>query len=109
MRPERAGKNAPLSRVTTAVSEDRLPHPKDASNLTGTSNPREWRTDGRLAVMPEAKLVSYSGSGSFAIGADLFRYALLSKDLGYWVDMDLYFLKPLDFEGPYVFGWESDI
>jgi hypothetical protein len=33
---------------------------------------------------------------------------LLTKNLGYWVDMDFYFLKPLDFAEPYVFGWEYE-
>jgi hypothetical protein len=59
-------------------------------------------------VMPEDKLVSYSDSGSFALGANFFRYALLAKGLGYWVDMDFCFLKPLDFDQPYVFGWEFE-
>lgn len=65
-------------------------------------------------VMPEKKLVrysdsGYSDSGSITLGADFFRYSLLAKNLGYWVDMDLCFLKPLDFKEPYVFGWESEI
>jgi hypothetical protein len=59
-------------------------------------------------VMPEEKLVRYSDSGAVQLGANFFRYALLAKDLGYWVDMDFVFLKPLDFKLPYVFGWEYE-
>jgi hypothetical protein len=59
-------------------------------------------------VMPEEKLVRYSDSGAVQLGANFFRYALLMKGLGYWVDMDFCFLKPLDFNIPYVFGWEYE-
>ena len=59
-------------------------------------------------VMAEEKLVRYSDSGAIQLGANFFRYALLAKGLGYWVDMDFCFLKPLDFKVPYVFGWEYE-
>jgi hypothetical protein len=32
-----------------------------------------------------------------AVASDFFRYALLAKGLGLWVDLDLVFLKPIDF------------
>lgn len=35
--------------------------------------------------------------------ADYFRYALLRKHGGWWVDMDVICLKPFDFEEPYLF------
>ncbi len=59
-------------------------------------------------VMPEEKLVRYADCGAVALGANFFRYELLAKDLGYWIDADLYFLKPLDFGEDYVFGWEYE-
>jgi len=59
-------------------------------------------------IMPEEKLVRYSDSGAVQLGANFFRYALLAKGHGYWVDMDFYFLRPLDFEESYVFGWEYE-
>jgi len=43
------------------------------------------------------------GKGSYAGFSDLFRYALLYKFGGWWVDMDVTCLKPLDFQEPYVF------
>lgn len=43
------------------------------------------------------------GKGSYAGFSDLFRYALLYKYGGWWVDMDVTCLKPLDFTEPYVF------
>jgi hypothetical protein len=43
------------------------------------------------------------GQGSFAGFSDLFRYKLLYDKGGYWADMDITCLKPLDFPEPYVF------
>jgi|SRR5579871_103703 len=43
------------------------------------------------------------GYGSFAGFSDLFRYKLLYEKGGYWADMDITCLKPLDFPEPYVF------
>jgi hypothetical protein len=57
-------------------------------------------------VMPESLLLRYADSGAVQLGSNLFRYYLLKQSLGYWVDMDCLFLKPLDIEADYVFGWE---
>jgi len=43
------------------------------------------------------------GRGSFAGFSDLFRYKLLYQTGGYWADMDITCLRPLDFPEPYVF------
>jgi hypothetical protein len=43
------------------------------------------------------------GRGSFAGFSDIFRYKLLYEKGGYWADMDITCLKPLDFSEPYVF------
>jgi hypothetical protein len=43
------------------------------------------------------------GSGSCAGFSDLFRYKLLYTYGGYWTDMDVTCLKPLDFAEPYLF------
>jgi Alpha 1,4-glycosyltransferase conserved region len=59
-------------------------------------------------VMPECKLVRYSGTDAVQLGANFFRYELQAQKLGYWVDMDFYFVKPLDFASDYVFGWEYE-
>lgn len=59
-------------------------------------------------ILPREKLVTYSDTGSVALGANFWRYALLSRGVGYWVDMDFYFLKPFDFTEDYVFGWEYE-
>jgi hypothetical protein len=39
--------------------------------------------------------------------SDWFRYELLRRGLGTWVDADIYLLSPLDIESPYLFGIQS--
>ncbi|MDD2637011.1 MAG: glycosyltransferase [Bacteroidales bacterium] len=43
------------------------------------------------------------GKGSYAGFSDIFRYKLLYLKGGWWTDMDVTCLKPLDFEDEYVF------
>ncbi len=47
------------------------------------------------------------GKGSYAGFADVFRYQMLHDLGGWWVDMDLFCLKPFAFDAPYVFGSED--
>jgi hypothetical protein len=39
--------------------------------------------------------------------SDWFRYELLARGLGTWVDADIYLLRPLDLERPYLFGYQD--
>lgn len=60
-------------------------------------------------VMPREKMISYAEcENGVALGANLWRYYLLQKGLGFWCDLDLVFVRPFDFEQPYVLGWEYD-
>ncbi|MEO9964296.1 MAG: glycosyltransferase [Reichenbachiella sp.] len=43
------------------------------------------------------------GQGSVAGFSDIFRYKLLYEMGGWWTDMDITCLRPLDFEAPFVF------
>lgn len=43
------------------------------------------------------------GKGSVAGFSDIFRYKLLYKKGGWWVDMDVTCLRPFDFSEPYIF------
>jgi len=47
------------------------------------------------------------GKGSLAAFSDLFRFKLMLDRGGWWVDADIFCLKPFDFEAPYVFGFEG--
>lgn len=57
-------------------------------------------------ILPLAMLDERCG-GRVAFFADWFRYALLRRELGAWVDADLYLLAPLDMESPHLFGEQS--
>lgn len=57
-------------------------------------------------ILPERDIVRHSG-GSVAPFADWFRLQLQKKGLGTWVDTDLYLLRPLDSDRPYLFGEEE--
>jgi len=59
-------------------------------------------------VMSDPKRIKHFAGKFKALGSDFFRYELLAKDLGYWVDLDLIFLKPFDFAEAHVFGWERE-
>jgi len=74
--------------------------------LSGAPSEVEIR-DANEVIEYEA-LARYFDAGWAALGSDFFRYALQAKGLGYWVDLDLYFIRPLDFEDQYVFGWEHE-
>jgi len=61
-------------------------------------------------IIPSSKIFSYRfsdqfghGKGSYAGFSDIFRYKLLYMYGGWWVDMDVTCLKPLDFDSEYVF------
>ena len=54
-------------------------------------------------VLPESAIVRHR-SGSVALFSDWFRYELLARGLGTWVDTDLYLVRPLDMDRPYLFG-----
>lgn len=57
-------------------------------------------------VLPEDKVFVHE-RGSVASFSDWFRYALLSRGLGTWIDTDMYLLRPLDLGSAYLFGEES--
>lgn len=77
-----------------------------ADKLRGVPNGVELRDANE--VVPYRALAHYFDGGWAALGTDFFRYAMMAKRLGYWVDLDLYFIRPIDFQDEYVFGWEHE-
>ncbi|HEY0148992.1 MAG TPA: hypothetical protein VGB70_08295 [Allosphingosinicella sp.] len=57
-------------------------------------------------ILPEADIVRHR-SGSVSLFSNRFRYELQRRGLGTWVDTDIYLLKPLDGECPYLMGEEA--
>lgn len=60
------------------------------------------------AILPAAEILRDRRTGSPAIHADIFRYALLRATDALWVDLDMIALRPFDFDTPWVFGREDD-
>lgn len=61
-------------------------------------------------IIPRAQVFAYKnfnqfghGKGSYAGFSDIFRYKLLYEKGGWWADLDVVCLKPLDIEEDYVF------
>jgi hypothetical protein len=60
-------------------------------------------------VLLEHRLARYGFNGSFALGSNIFRYELMRRGLGCWIDADVYFLQPLMFDADaHIFGWEDE-
>ncbi|PSR01564.1 MAG: hypothetical protein BRD50_08525 [Bacteroidetes bacterium SW_11_45_7] len=66
-------------------------------------------------IIPQEQVFSYNetdqfghGKGSYAGFSDVFRYKLLYKYGGWWVDMDICCLKPFDIRALYVFREHHD-
>lgn len=57
-------------------------------------------------VLPETRILHHH-TGSVSLFSNLFRYALLRRGLGTWIDTDVYLLRPLDDALPCLFGRQS--
>jgi hypothetical protein len=57
-------------------------------------------------ILDRSRIFTYSGNGSVAGFANMFRYNLLLDRGGWWVDLDTVCLRPFDFSGEYVFASE---
>ena len=74
-----------------------------------TNTPRGIDILDAREVLPEHRLIRYKGTGSFALGSNIFRYELMRRGLGCWIDADVYFLQPLKFAADlHIFGWEDE-
>lgn len=61
------------------------------------------------SIIPSSQIVKHKKTGSYALFSDIFRYQLLQKVGGIYVDCDVYCLKPLTFsKDGYLFGFEAD-
>ncbi|WP_162806533.1 hypothetical protein [Sphingosinicella terrae] len=57
-------------------------------------------------ILPESRIIRHR-SGSVALFSDLFRYHLLARGLGTWIDTDVYVVRPIDQARPHLFGHQS--
>ncbi len=60
-------------------------------------------------IIPCDKIIKHNETGSYALFSDVFRYELMQKVEGIYVDCDVYCLKPLIIpEHGYLLGFEDD-
>lgn len=60
-------------------------------------------------IIPAEKIFKHNQTGSYALFSDVFRYELLTKVSGIYVDCDVYCLKPIVIpDSSYLLGYESD-
>ena len=59
------------------------------------------------AVVPEEQIIRHR-RGSLALFSDLFRFELLRRGLGTWIDCDMYLVAQLDGSSSYLFGHEGE-
>lgn len=57
-------------------------------------------------ILPEDKIIRYR-SGSVALFSNWFRYELMRRDRGMWIDTDLYFVAPLDTTPDWIIGMQD--
>ena len=65
--------------------------------------PNEVEVRDASEILPEAA-ISAPWVARADLYSDWFRYELLKRGLGTWVDADVYVLRPLDMVKPYLFG-----
>ncbi|RKG33858.1 galactosyltransferase Lgt5 [Acinetobacter guerrae] len=60
-------------------------------------------------IIPSDKIIQHNETGSYALFSDIFRYELMQKVDGIYVDCDVYCLKPLTIpKHGYLLGFEDD-
>ncbi|MBV9932055.1 MAG: hypothetical protein JO013_14080 [Alphaproteobacteria bacterium] len=57
-------------------------------------------------ILPRDTVIAHKG-GSHALFANRFRYELQRRAAGFWVDCDIYLVRPLDGLTGHVFGWAA--
>lgn len=68
--------------------------------------PRGVEVRNAAEIIPSERVFRHR-SGSFAPFSDWFRLELQRRELGTWLDTDIYLLRPLDSSRDYLFGMES--
>jgi hypothetical protein len=59
-------------------------------------------------VLPASRIIRHRPTGSHALFSDLFRYELLRRSAGIWIDCDVFCLRPFANQPEVVCGYEID-
>jgi hypothetical protein len=69
--------------------------------------PRAIEVRDAARILPFEAVGSHSWRGELPAFADRFRYELLERVDGLWIDSDMICIRPIDLTEPYLFGYES--
>ncbi len=58
-------------------------------------------------IMPRHELLVHRATGGPSLGSNKFRYLILKKGLGTWLDTDVLLIKQLPQAENYIFGWQD--
>jgi hypothetical protein len=58
-------------------------------------------------IVPRERIFRHAATGSYALFSDYFRYRILQRGLGLYVDCDVVCVRPLVARGDYVFGYQD--
>ncbi len=70
--------------------------------------PAEIETADAEDILPRTEIVRHRESGSPSLSSNRFRYLLFEKELGPWIDTDVFVLKPLTSRDGYMMAWQDD-
>lgn len=68
--------------------------------------PRGVAVRDAASILPRSAIIRHR-NGSPSLFSNRFRYELLRRGLGTWIDCDVYFVRPLTRSTDYVFGWQE--
>ena len=69
--------------------------------------PRGVEVRDAAKILPESAIIRHR-TGSPSLFSNWFRYELLRRGLGTWIDCDIYFVKPLEDTSPLLFGNQDE-
>ncbi|GAB5467155.1 MAG: hypothetical protein Kilf2KO_01850 [Rhodospirillales bacterium] len=70
--------------------------------------PEGVETRDAARILPRSAIVRNFRSKSPSLFSNYFRYKMMESLRGYWIDCDLYCVRPFDYPEDPVFGWQHD-
>lgn len=58
-------------------------------------------------ILPQDQFLRHRATNSPALGTNVFRYLLMKRRAGLWLDLDIILLAPIKKKNDYVFGWQD--
>ncbi|MEO1191803.1 MAG: hypothetical protein AAFY02_08610 [Pseudomonadota bacterium] len=59
-------------------------------------------------ILPKSAIIRHYQTNSPSLFSNYWRYKMMESLKGYWIDCDVYCLRPFDYESDPVFGWQQN-